>query len=57
MPVEHAPSYYLTDEAAELRISKLIERIAKDGLRPGESVPTRILVAADFRRGELRAAA
>lgn len=54
---EHAPSYYLTDEAAELRISKLIERIAKDGLRPGESVPARILVAADFRRGELKVAA
>jgi len=57
MPVEYAPSYYLTNEAAELRISKLIERIAKDGLKSGESVPARILVAADFRRGELRVAA
>lgn len=56
MPVEHAPSYYLTDEAAQQRISKLIERIAKEGLRKGESVPARIMIAASFRRGELRAA-
>lgn len=54
---EQAPSYYLTDEAAELRISKLIDRLAKEGARPGESFPASILVAADFRRGELRVAA
>lgn len=54
---KHHPSYYLTDEAAERRIEKLIDRIARDGLRPGESVPARIMVMADFRRGELAAAA
>ena len=57
MPVEHQPTYYLTEEAAELRIAKLINRIAREGLRPGEAVPAYITVMADFRRGELRAAA
>jgi hypothetical protein len=57
MPVEHQPSFYLTEEAAQKRIEKLIDRIARDGLRPGESVPARIMVMADFRRGELRVAA
>jgi hypothetical protein len=50
-------SYYLTDEAAERRLAKLVDRIAREGLRPGESVPDHITVMADFRRGELRAAA
>jgi len=37
------PSFYLTEEAEALRLSKLVERIAKEGLRPGEAVPARIL--------------
>lgn len=31
MPVEHHPSFYLTEEAAQKRIARLVERIAKDG--------------------------
>lgn len=31
MPVEHQPTYYLTEEAAQKRIAHLVERIAKDG--------------------------
>lgn len=57
MPAEHQSTYYLTEEAAERRLAKLVDRIAREGLRPGESVPVRIEVMADFRRGELRAAA
>lgn len=57
MRAEHVPSYYLSDEANERRLAKLVERIATDGLRSGESVPARIMVMADWRRGELRAAA
>lgn len=54
---EYHPTYYLSDEAARERIEKLIERIAREGLRAGESVPTHIVVAADFRRGEVVVAA
>lgn len=57
MPIEHQPSYYLSDEAADLRIAKLVERIAIEGLKPGESVPAHIKAMADFRRGQQRRAA
>ena len=53
---EYHPTYYLSDEAAQKRMTKLIARIAQEGLRPGESVPMYVMVAADFRRGELAAA-
>lgn len=54
---ERSISYYLTDEAAERRIAALVQRIATEGLKPGESVPARILVAADFLRGQMQVAA
>lgn len=57
MPAEHHPTYYLTEDAAQRRIAKLIDRIAREGLRPGESVPVYLMVMADFRRGEIRSAA
>lgn len=54
MPVEHQPTYYLSDEASELRIAALVRRIATEGLRPGESVPARILAMAEsVRAGEV----
>ena len=43
MRPEHQPSYYLSDEAAELRLHALVQRVAVAGLRPGESVPARIM--------------
>lgn len=46
IPAGHAPSYYLTDEAASARMAKLIQRIAKEGLKAGESVPAHIMAAA-----------
>lgn len=46
IPADHAPSYYLTDEASAARMAKLIQRIAKEGLRAGESVPEHVLCAA-----------
>jgi hypothetical protein len=54
---KHQPSYYLTEEAEERRLVRLIDRIAREGLKPGESVPARIMVLADMRRGEMRAVA
>jgi hypothetical protein len=57
IPIRHQPTYYLTEEACQRRISALIDRIARDGLKPGEAVPNAILAAADIRRGELRGAA
>lgn len=49
MPAEH-PTYYLTAEAAALRIEKLVARIARDGLQPNEWVPQDILDRADAMR-------
>lgn len=46
IPATHTPSYYLTDEAAAQRMAKLVQRIAKEGLKPGESVPASILALA-----------
>jgi len=43
MRPEHQPSYYLSDDAAERRLHALVSRIAVVGLRPGESVPDRIM--------------
>ena len=45
-PVTHTPSYYLTEEAAAQRMAKLVQRIATEGLRPGECVPASILAEA-----------
>lgn len=39
MPVEQQPTYYLTEEAAQKRIARLVERIAKEGR-----------ASADYRR-------
>lgn len=39
MSVEHQPTYYLTEEAAQKRIARLVERIAKEGR-----------TSADYRR-------
>jgi hypothetical protein len=44
---DHAPSFYLSDEANSARMAKLIQRIATKGLQPGESVPARIMAEAD----------
>jgi hypothetical protein len=54
---ERSVSYYLTAEASQLRLNALVKRIATEGLKPGESVPARILVLADALRGEMRTAA
>ena len=47
----------LSPEAETARRHRLIERIAKDGIRPGESFPPSILEAAyELRRTERKAA-
>jgi hypothetical protein len=39
MPAKHQPTFYLTEEAAQKRITRLVERIAKEGR-----------ASADYRR-------
>ena len=48
---KHQPSFYLSDEARELRLAALVERLARDPGHPDyASVPPRIQRLVDARR-------
>lgn len=49
-PRQYHPTYYLTDEAAAVREERLVERIAREGLKPGEAVPASIAAKAEAMR-------
>jgi len=40
----------LSPAAEERRLQQLVERIAREGLRAGESVPARVMAMVDARR-------
>lgn len=47
----HGENYTdLSIEAEARRLHKLVERLATEGFKPGESVPARILAMVDARR-------
>lgn len=53
-PAKHLISADLRPEAEQRRLERLVERIAVDGLRPGESVPARVMrMVADFQADRL----